>query len=270
MRRPANLLFLALLIAALGAALVYRYLRGQQEELEEARERALGSIVQVVVADELIPIGTRIKESQIKLVRWPKDAEPDGALSKTDAAVNRVARVTIQKNQPLVSAQLVTEAAGLLPLLIPEGRRAISVKVDRVTGVSGFITPNSVVDVLAAGTVESAAGDREDRGKLILQNIRVLAIGTSIEQQEDGAVEVPTVTLLVTPDEAEKLTLATRRDPVRLALRNYRDVSDVATPGISMQELFGRSGRPIQNGKRAPARPSMEILLGETRTRQSY
>lgn len=269
MRRPANLLFLALLIAALGAALVYRYLRGQQEALDEAKTRALGSVVEVVVADELIPIGSRIKDSQVKVVRWPKDAEPEGALYKPDAAVNRVARVTIQKNQPIVNSQLVTEAAGLLPLLIPEGRRAMSVKVDKVSGVSGFITPNSFVDVLASGQVDRA-GEREERSKLILQNIKVLAIGTEIEQKDDGAVEVPTVTLLVLPDEAEKLTLATRRDPIRLALRNYRDNSDVATPGLSMNELFGRTGRPVRNGKVAPARPSMEILLGETRTRQSY
>lgn len=271
MRRPANLLFLALLIAALGAALVYRYLRDQQEELEEAKTKALGSIVEVVVADELIPIGSRIKESQVKVIRWPKDAEPDGALYKADAAVNRVARVTIQKNQPVVNSYLVTDAAGLLPLLIPEGRRAMSVKVDKVSGVSGFITPNSFVDVLASGQVERPGGEREERSKLILQNIKVLAIGTEIEQKDDGAVEVPTVTLLVLPDEAEKLTLATRRDPIRLALRNYRDNSDVATPGQSMNELFGRKGgRPARNGKVAPARPSMEILLGETRTRQSY
>lgn len=271
MRRPANLLFLALLIAALGAALVYRYLRGQQEALEEAKTKALGSIVEVVVADELIPIGARIKEGQVKVVRWPKDAEPDGALYKPEAAINRVARVAIQKNQPIVNAQLVTDAVGLLPLLIPEGRRAMSVKVDKVSGVSGFITPNSFVDVLASGQVDrGGGGEREERSKLILQNIKVLAIGTEIEQKDDGAVEVPTVTLLVLPDEAEKLTLATRKDPIRLALRNYRDNSDVATPGLSMNELFGRTGRQVKNGKVAPARPSMEILLGETRTRQSY
>lgn len=270
MRRPANLLFLALLIAALGAALVYRHLRGQEDELEEAKTRALGSVVEVVVADELIPIGSRIKESQVKTVRWPKDAEPDGALYKTDAAINRIARVTIQKNQPIVNLQLVTEAAGLLPLLIPEGRRAMSVKVDKVSGVSGFITPNSSVDVLASGKLDGEGDNNEERGKLILQNIKVLAIGTEIEQKDDGAVEVPTVTLLVLPDEAEKLTLASRKDPVRLALRNYRDNSDVATPGTSMRDLFGRQHRVVRNGKVAPARPSMEILLGETRTRQSY
>ena len=122
------------------------------------------------------------------------------------------------------------EGVGLLPLLITEGMRAMSVKVDSVTGVSGFITPNSRVDVLVAGKPEGG-GDEDERSKLILQNVRVLATGKSIEQKDEKPVEVPTVTLLVSPEEAEKLTLATRQEPVRLALRNYRDEEVVRTSG---------------------------------------
>jgi pilus assembly protein CpaB len=157
----------------------------------------------------------------------------------------------------------------------------MSVKVDDVTGVSGFITPNSRVDVLVAGATgeqgEGEGGSQQNRSKLILQNIQVLAIGKSIEQRDEKAVEVPTVTLLVTPDQAERLTLAARYEPVRLALRNYGDAGLVGTPGISTATLFDTprgSARPAapQAPRSAPEarrpRHSVEVLLGEKVTRQ--
>ena len=274
MRKPANVLLLAILIGALGAAMVYRYLRSQEAELRAARERAHGLIVEVVVASEMIPIGSRIEDRQVKLVRWPGDAQPEGAVHATEQAVGQIARMTVQKNQPLTESQLTSEAAGLLPLLITEGMRAMSVKVDKVTGVSGFITPNSHVDVLVSGKVEGSK-DKEQRSKLILQNVKVLATGMSIEQQDDKPVEVPTVTLLVSPADAEKLTLAVRQGPVRLALRNYRDDESVPTRGMTTRQLFGLDGRRggtsrTRTKARVPVRPSVEILLGERRTRQSY
>jgi pilus assembly protein CpaB len=169
----------------------------------------------------------------------------------------------------------VREGVGLLPLLITEGMRAMSVKVDSVTGVSGFITPNSRVDVLVAGRPEGR-GDDEERSKLILQNVRVLATGKSIEQQDEKPVEVPTVTLLVSPEEAEKLTLATRQEPVRLALRNFRDEEVVRTSGMSTSALFANAVPAVvtktETGvvRRAPAPEySVEVFLGDKSTRQS-
>lgn len=277
MRKSGNMLFVAVLIAALGSAMVYRYLRTQQAELDEAKQRAMGQIVEIVVADAEVPIGTTVKEGQLKLVKWPKEAEPVGAIYKTDEVAGRIARVTIRRNQPLNNADLISGQASLLPLLIEEGMRAMSVKVDRVTGVSGFITPNSRVDVLAAGNVpEPGGGERQQRSKLILQNVKVLATGTDIEQREDGPVEVPVVTLLVSPGDSEKLTLATKDEPVRLALRNYRDDAGVPTSGMSMPTLFGIVAPPppppppkaVAAAVRRP--PSMEILMGEELTRQSY
>jgi pilus assembly protein CpaB len=142
--------------------------------------------------------------------------------------------------------------------------RGMSVKVDNVTGVSGFITPNSRVDVLVSG--KPSGGSKDQRSKMILQNVRVLATGTIIEQIDEKPKEVPTVTLLVTPDEAEKLTLASRQQAVRLALRNYGDQEIVRTNGVSDSVLFATDDR------RAPARqdagPSVEVLLGEKLTRQ--
>jgi len=266
MRKPGTIFLLAVMLGALSAAMVYRYLRAQQQAIETARRAAGGATTELVVANDAIAIGSRIEASQVRTVRWPVDLVPDGAIRTPEAAVGSVARTMVEKNQPVVQSQLIPQGTGLLPLLITAGMRGMSVKVDSVTGVSGFITPNSRVDVLVAGS--DGHGD-EERSKLILQNIRVLATGKSIEQHDEKPVEVPTVTLLVSPEDAEKLTLAARQEPVRLALRNYRDEDLVATPGISTKGLFGsapatpaaRAGRPARGS-------SVEVVLGEKVTRQ--
>lgn len=278
MRKPANIFLIALLIAAVGAALVYRFLSLQQAELDRARASAVGAVVDVAVAAVAVDIGTRLKPEHIRIVKWPKDSAPANAISDPEALVGKVARVSIRHHQPFLTSDLTAESAGILPLLIEDGMRAISVKVDKVTGVSGFITPSSRVDVLATGTIENNE-EREDRSKLILQNVRVLATGTHIEMVDGGSVEVPTVTLLVTPDEAEKVALVARREPVFLALRNFRDNDEVRTEGVLLKKLFLNGSQtaaaapppPKVTGGPPPRKgPTVEVLLGETRTRQAY
>jgi pilus assembly protein CpaB len=188
----------------------------------------------------------------------------------TKSVVGSIAIASIEKNEPILQSQVVSQGAGLLPLMIGDGMRGMSVKVDDVTGVSGFITPNSRVDVLIAGTPE---GSQEQRSKVVLQNIRVLAIGKLIEQRDNKPVEVPTVTLLVNPEDAERLTLASTYQPLRLALRSYRDEEIVHTGGIFSRGLFEGDGHPPTQVAKAPAprraNPySVEILLGEKLTRQ--
>ncbi len=280
MRRPGTLLLLAVVIGALGAALVYRQLRALRSEIETSRQ-APESTVDVVVANETIPLGRRLDAKDVKVVAWPRNVQPEGAISDPSKVVGSVARVSIDKNQPLNESQFLGQGAGLLPTLIPDGMRAMSVKVDDVTGVSGFITPNSRVDVLVAGQTSGGEGEggQQQRSKLVLQDIKVLAIGKSIEQRDEKPVEVPTVTLLVTPDQAEKLTLAARYEPVRLALRNYGDGGVVGTPGFSTGTLFETPARQPAPAPAAQPRPapvqrerrpshSVEVLLGEHVTRQ--
>jgi pilus assembly protein CpaB len=273
MRKPGNVFVLAVVLGALSAALVHRQLRAQQRELDAVRRSRDERSVELVVAATRIPIGTRIEADQVRRVPWPADLRPEEAVLALDVAVGSVARATIEKNQPLVQSQLVRDAAGLLPLMIDEGMRGVSVKVDEVTGVSGFITPNSRVDVLAAGSVEGDDAESE-RSKLILQNVKVLAVGKSVEQRNDQPVEVPTVTLLVSPEDAEKLTLATRHDPVRLALRNFRDDGVVRTAGATAATLFtGERPAPLAAAAvaddAAAGGYSVEVLLGEESTRQT-
>jgi pilus assembly protein CpaB len=270
MRKPGTILMLAVILGALVAAWVYGRLRQQEREIALARRAAAGATVDVVVATGPIALGSRIEPHQVRLARWPADVEPEGAVRAIEAVVGNVVRTTVEKNQPVLQSQLIAGGAGLLPLLIAEGMRAMSVKVDGVTGVSGFITPNSRVDVLVSGSPDGSE-DREQRSKVILQNVRVLATGKSIEQRDEKPVEVPTVTLLVSPEEAEKLTLATRQEPVSLALRNYRDEEVVRTAGVSTVELFG-NGRPtagVSARRSDPPGYSVEVLLGDKSTRQS-
>ena len=268
---------LSIVLGALFAALVYRYLREQQTAVEMARSAATGTTTEVVVADKPIPVGTRITAEQLRVAKWPVDLEPQGAVRSVDQAIGSIARVSIERNQPLQQSILVPKGAGLLPLLITDGMRAMSVRVDGVTGISGFITPNSRVDVLATGNPTSDAGAGDQKGKVILQNVRVLATGQSIEQKDEKPVEVPTVTLLVSPEDAEKLTLATRQEAVRLALRNYRDEDILPTAGIALKTLFqpdpGAKGAPQSSAPAAEAPRTrggggVQVLLGDKVTRQ--
>src|SRR5437867_3257167 len=270
MHKPTNMFLLATIVGALSAALAYRHLSQLRTDIEAARIAAAHATVGVVVASQTVPVGTSIERAALKIVPWPKEFQPDGAVHEVDAVVGKLARATIEKNQPLAESLVVAQGTGLMPLLISEGMRAMSVKVDNVTGVSGFITPSSRVDVLVSGNPDG--GSQEQRSKVILQNIRVLATGTSIEQRNDKPVEVPTVTLLVSPEDAEKLTLATRQEPVRLALRNYQDEDVVRTPGISTRALLGGEGTPVQatadTGEHVAPRYAVEILRGEQLTLQ--
>jgi pilus assembly protein CpaB len=278
MQRPGIIFLLSIVLGALFAALVYRYLREQQTAVEMARRSATGQTVDVVVADAPIAVGTRIEARQVRIAHWPVDLEPQGTLRTADEAVGSIARVSIEKNQPLQRSVLVPKGAGLLPLLITDGMRGMSVRVDNVTGVSGFITPNSRVDVITSGNPGEEAKAGEEKGKVILQNVRVLATGKDIEQKDEKPVEVPTVTLLVTPEDAEKLTLATKSETIRLALRNYRDEDIVPTAGIALKTLFqpdpGSKGAPQSSAPsdKAPrvraGGGGVQVLLGDKVTRQ--
>ena len=279
MRRPGIVFLFAIVIGALVSALVYGNLNAQRAELDAARRALERGTIDVLIASQPIPIGSRLDSTMVRTVRWPSDLQPDGVLHDAKGLEGRVVRTAIDANQPIVGSQLVAEGTGLLPLLITEGMRGMSVKVDDVTGVSGFITPNSRVDVLVSGS--DGGESAEQRSKVILQNVKVLAIGKSIEQKDDKPVEVPTVTLLVSPGDAEKLTLAARQDPVRLALRNYRDDEFVGTPGMSQRNLFGYvdppaapaapAAVPVKAARRAaPRRLVVDVLLGSKVIREEF
>jgi pilus assembly protein CpaB len=213
-----------------------------------------------VVANRDLPLGTRITKDDVKLVPWPSSDPLPGGFDSVDKVVDRGVVVPIQENEPLSENKLASAEAGAgLPPTIPEGMRAISVKVNEVIGVAGFTVPGTRVDVLAM--VRGSAG--ESMSRIVVSNVLVLTSGTKYDQEEsrqDGKpIRTTVVTLAVTPPDAERIALAATEGKIVLALRNPLDTKPVETTGIKMAALMsGAAPAPapaprVKTERRRPA-----------------
>lgn len=227
---------IAIVVAAVASLLLYRYMMSQEARVDEAIASG-----EVVVAATDISVGSAIKLSQVVTTMWPKATMPENALSSVNEASGRVALLTIKAGDPITQVKLIPleGAPGVLSYKVPAGHRAMTVAVDKVSGVAGFIAPGNMVDLVVT---TKPAGYREPVSKIFLQNVPVLATGNILEQQpEGGAVEVPTVTLDVTPIEAEKLAVASTTGKLQLLLRRSGDDTSVKTAGISIRNVIKSS-----------------------------
>jgi pilus assembly protein CpaB len=224
----------AILCGLLGVALITRYLANVQ-----AYTRDLG---EVVVAKTDIPVGAKITAEHLTLLPMPNGSVPEGAFKKTDVVVGRVAIIPIGVREPITSTKLAPEGIeGGLSAVIPPGYRAMTVKVDDIVGVSGFIMPGSFVDVVAIIVPPGAGADQKGPiSKIVLQSIKVLASGPKIDTPENQRTpaEVRAVTLQVTPEQAEKLVLAANEGKLQLVMRNYSDQDDADTRGANKNTLL--------------------------------
>lgn len=223
----------ALMFGVLAAVSVSRYLSSAQ-----AYSKNLNN---VAVAKVAIPIGSKIVAEQIMVVQFPKESTPDGAYDSPEKLAGRVAVVNIAAREPITESRLAAEgtAAGLAAI-IPEGYRAMTVKVDDAAGISGFIQPGTLVDVVV--TIDPEGIARQDPiSKIVLQNIKVLANGQNIDKPENEreANSVKAVTLQVTPEQAEKLALASSEGKLQLVMRSQIDQGDEKTTGINKRNLLG-------------------------------
>lgn len=224
--------------------------RGRPAEVEEVE------MVEIVTATKDLNIGATITPADLRMEAWPKNKLPDGAFTEMDQVLERVAISTILNNEPILNRRLAESGAGVgLSPIVPEGMRAMSVRVDDVIGVAGFVLPEARVDVLLTGNPR----DQPEAGRMtrtILTNVRVLSAGENLTPDASGrAQRVPVVTLLVTPEQAEVLTLGSTGGRLQLVLRNTRDEGDPETPGIVERELFS-SGRPPKPAPRPVSRPA--------------
>ena len=254
------------LVAAYG---IYNFLRQQRQAAEALRTET----TDIVVASKDIPAGSTITEAMvkagtIKTAPRPKASLPVGTFKDPKELVGKVNKLKILANEPVLESRLVGEGAGLTVRLEP-GKRAMAVSVNEIIGVSGFIAPDDRVDVILT-TIPPGGGNAQDNriAKIVLQNMRVLSVAQSTETKE-GKPQVPrSITLEVTPEEAEKLSLASQEGSIILALRALGDNSETKTIGSYKRDLLAIAPRRRAGARavvRAPEKYRVEVIRGSDR-----
>lgn len=246
-----------MLIGATASGLAAGYFALVYVSVEPAPLEAAAPARAVVVAARDLPAGTIVRREDVETVDWPGGAIPEGFATQPGDVVGRGLIIEVRRNEPMLGWKLAEkEAGGGLSITIPEGLRAVSVEVDEVVGVAGFVLPGTRVDVLA--TVMPGTDRRQTTTRIILQNVRALAADQQYQQDIDGEPQyVTVVTLLVTPDEAEALTLAATEGRIQLALRNTLDIEEVDTRGRQITTLInGASTSPARTTSSSAARPA--------------
>ena len=240
--------------------------------LRDATEARANAVVRGTIQryEVDIPVGSRIIAEQLTVAQFPHNVAPEGTFSKIDdALLERVAAMKISAREPLTENRLapIGTAAGLAAV-IPEGYRAMNVRVDDVVGISGFIMPNTLVDIVVVIEPSEGSGQKDRVSKIVLQNIKVLANGQNLDKPKNDkeADRVKTVTLQVTPEQAEKLALASSEGRLQLVMRNSIDQGDEVTPGANKRSLLTgeralplpESGAGNKNGQPATSRPAVK------------
>jgi pilus assembly protein CpaB len=214
----------------------------------------------VVVATRPLGIGVMIKPADVKLVKVGADAFPKGAFSKVEEVLDRPVVSNVLLDEPLVEGRLQIKGSGMgMAPTIPVGMRAVTVRVNDVAGAAGFILPGLKVDVLVTG--HPPAGD-SNMTTTVLQNVLVLSAGQAMQADARGTpVSVTTVTLLVTPADAETLTLANGEGRIQLILRNSSDEGVEKPPGRYVAELYGAARRPAAPPAKVAAAPRRPVVM---------
>ena len=265
----------AFFVAALCSYVVYRM-------VGRNLGRVQASTTKVVVANRDVKLGSILKDADVSTADVSGPV-PKGALLKVQDAVGRGVVSDLYQGEPIVSARLAAAGSGGgLAATIPEGMRACAVKVDDVVGVAGFVTPGMRVDVLISGTPPGAVNTAEGpKVRTLLQNIGVLSAGSDIQRDSEGKPHsVQVVNLLVTPEQAEELSLAGTQTHIQLVLRNPLDTKVAGTPGNAMGNLFtdGRApqkpttvSKPVHRAAAAPYRMLMiQVFNGSKRTDEKF
>jgi pilus assembly protein CpaB len=204
--------------------------------------------IETVVAARPIPVGTIVTADHVKLVPWPARNPVPRSFTKIDDVLNRGAIVEVGENEPLTESRLAPlGSGGGLPPTIIEGMRAISVRTNDVVGVAGFVVPGTRVDVVVILGKNDATGEPISRA--VVSNVQVLTAGTRFDQEkaktEGQPIPATVVTLLVTPEDAERISLAANQGEIVLTLRNPLDVAPTTTTGVRMANLWAAPASPV-------------------------
>jgi pilus assembly protein CpaB len=270
-------LVIALVVAFLLSSFVYKQFQKVSTNKPSVETQPL------VVAAVPLPLGTRLDTSNTKIIQWPANQSLAGMFGRVEDCANRAVVTDLAANEPVLEAKLAPkESGGGLSATIPEGMRALSVAVNEVVGVAGFVIPGTMVDVLVTGRALGGTAVQGDITRTILENVRVLAAGQKIQQDRDGKPQtVAVITLLVSPEDAAKLTMAVTDGKIQLALRNTIDTKKNEPPAIVQAALFSAQGAVStpERAKLPRARPAtppppppyvIEVITGNKRESKAF
>jgi pilus assembly protein CpaB len=241
-------------MVALGASLVlYRVLVSQPKT-------NAGTTVQIALAVRDLELGTVLKEPDIKLTAWA-GAVPLGATARVEDLMGRGVITPIYAKEPIIDSRLAPRGAGGgLAAMIPPGKRAVAIRVNEVVGVAGFVVAGMHVDVLISGNPPGASSNVGTLTRTLLQNLEVLSAGQDFKKDAEGKpIAVQVVNMLVTPEEAEQLSLAAGQTSIQLVLRNPLDHVISKTPGTAMQAIFGGSKINLPQAVSPPTRSAPRV-----------
>ena len=246
MKQQRTLIVLAVAVLAAGIAAYGVYSAIQQMPV---REVEVGS-TPVVVATGPIPVGTRLTADHLRVSAWPARNPVPGAFTDPKQAIDRGVITMIAENEPVTAFKVAGPESGSgLPPVIPEGMRAISIRVNEIVGVAGFVVPGTRVDVVLSVGSGGAAHGNEPMARTVISNVLVLTAGTRYDPAEGQNGEpqrAAVVTLAVLPEDGERVALATTQGTLSLALRNPADADPTKTPGMKMSVLLrGPGGQPV-------------------------
>jgi pilus assembly protein CpaB len=231
----------------------------------------------VVIAERDLPLGKEIQAADVRVTKLPTEDLPVGVFHNTSEVVGRGVIIDMAKNEPVLASKVADPNAGAgLPPRIPHGMRAVSVKVNEVVAVAGFIRANSRVDVLLTGNISKENDPTKFQTTTVLQNITVLTVGQEMQDRSDGKPmpDASVVTLLVSPEDAEKLTLASTQGRIQLSLRNPLDLEQSNPAALFNATLYGAPAAPpvVARGVRknvvvppAPSTYTVELIRGDKR-----
>jgi len=269
--------FVALAMGAFVSFVVYRNLQSSRSGNSQPGE-------EVLVAAEDLQVGTKIEDKDIKFVRFPSGDLPAGVFHFKNKVVGRGVVQPIARGEFILTPKLAGENAGSgLPALIPPGMRAVSVRVNDTTSVAGFVLPGTHVDVLLTG---NPSGSNEQVTTTVLENIAVIATGQKLERNAAGEPQsTPVITLLVSPDDAQRLTLASTQGHIQLALRNPLDTKQEDLAAARANALYKSlaaatppptvTPRPVRHVAPPPVAPppntfTVEVYKGDKKEEQKF
>lgn len=236
--------FFALMLSILVTYFVYRAVQSRLQPPEP--------MAQLVVATQKLSLGMRLTEESVRLASWPKGMTFEGSFTDPKEVIGRGVIVSILPNEPILDSKLAPREGGAgLTSVIPDGMRAVSLKVDDVIGVAGFVLPGTHVDVIMTGAPKPG---EDVTSKTILENTQVLAAGQNVQQDAEGKPQtVQVVTLLVSPEQAQDLALAVVGERIQLALRNPLDSEHKEPAAVKRASLFGRGEKASSVAPEKPA-----------------